>query len=147
LRNELVTWWRGLLDRTLPVRGGEIAAQVLNPTQPMNELIRRASSNHGRAIRFFVVPLQDALDELLGPADQFARRLGSLNRAMEAARATKKRPLDGPCRPRRLARREVLDKQVHRDCTDQQKSDRNDGQVRAEEWAYDRCCRLHRIVG
>ena len=33
----------GLLDRTLPVRGGETAAQVLNPTQPMNELIRRAS--------------------------------------------------------------------------------------------------------
>ena len=32
----------GLFDRTLPVRGGEIAAQVLNPTQPMNELIRRA---------------------------------------------------------------------------------------------------------
>ena len=32
----------GLLDRTLPVRGGEIAAQVLDPTQPMNELIRRA---------------------------------------------------------------------------------------------------------
>ena len=32
----------GLLDRTLPVRGGEITAQVLNPTQPMNELIRRA---------------------------------------------------------------------------------------------------------
>ena len=31
----------GLLDRTLPVRGGETAAQVLNPTQPMNELIRR----------------------------------------------------------------------------------------------------------
>jgi carboxymethylenebutenolidase len=31
-----------LLDRTLPVRGGEIAAQVLNLTQPMNELIRRA---------------------------------------------------------------------------------------------------------
>ena len=31
----------GLLDRTLPVRGGEIAAQVLNPTLPMNELIRR----------------------------------------------------------------------------------------------------------
>jgi carboxymethylenebutenolidase len=30
----------GLLERTLPVRGGEIAAQVLNPTQPMNELIR-----------------------------------------------------------------------------------------------------------
>src|SRR5262245_28605196 len=29
----------GLLDRELPVRGGEIAAQVLNPTQPMNELI------------------------------------------------------------------------------------------------------------
>jgi carboxymethylenebutenolidase len=35
----------GLLDRKLPVRGGEIAAQVLNPTQPMNELIRRASNN------------------------------------------------------------------------------------------------------
>ena len=33
----------GLLDRTLPVRGGETAAQVLNPTQPMNGLIRRAS--------------------------------------------------------------------------------------------------------
>jgi carboxymethylenebutenolidase len=32
----------GLLARNLPVRGGEIAAQVLNPTQPMNELIRRA---------------------------------------------------------------------------------------------------------
>ena len=32
----------GLLDRALPVRGGEIAAQVLNPTQPMNELIHRA---------------------------------------------------------------------------------------------------------
>jgi len=31
----------GLLDRTLPVRGGEIAAQVLNPNQPMNELIHR----------------------------------------------------------------------------------------------------------
>ena len=36
----------GLLDRTLPVRGGEIAAQVLDPTQPMNELIRRASSDN-----------------------------------------------------------------------------------------------------
>jgi carboxymethylenebutenolidase len=35
----------GLLDRTLPVRGGEIAAQVLKPAQPMNELIRRAPSN------------------------------------------------------------------------------------------------------
>jgi carboxymethylenebutenolidase len=34
----------GLLDRTLPVRGSETAAQVLNPSQPMNELIRRASS-------------------------------------------------------------------------------------------------------
>src|SRR5262245_7374385 len=33
----------GLLDRTLPVRGGEVAAQVLGPTQPMNELIRRAA--------------------------------------------------------------------------------------------------------
>jgi carboxymethylenebutenolidase len=32
----------GLLDRSkLPVRGGEIAAQVLHPTHPMNELIRR----------------------------------------------------------------------------------------------------------
>jgi carboxymethylenebutenolidase len=31
----------GLLDSTLPVRGGETAAQVLNPTQPMNELIHR----------------------------------------------------------------------------------------------------------
>ena len=30
-----------LLDPTLPVRGGEIAAQVLNPTQPMNQLIGR----------------------------------------------------------------------------------------------------------
>jgi carboxymethylenebutenolidase len=37
----------GLLDRTLPVRGGEIAAQVLNPTQPMNELIRRALNENG----------------------------------------------------------------------------------------------------
>jgi carboxymethylenebutenolidase len=33
----------GLLDRTLPVRGGEIAAQVLNPRQPMNELIHRTT--------------------------------------------------------------------------------------------------------
>ena len=32
----------GLLERSPPVRCGEIAAQVLNPTQPMNELIRRA---------------------------------------------------------------------------------------------------------
>ena len=37
----------GLLDRTLPVCGGEIAAQVLNPTQPMNELNRRAANNNG----------------------------------------------------------------------------------------------------
>ena len=37
----------GLLDRTLPVRGGDIAAQVLNPTQPMNELIRRAWNGTG----------------------------------------------------------------------------------------------------
>jgi carboxymethylenebutenolidase len=37
----------GLLDRTLPVRGGEIAAQVLNPTQPMNELIHRAWNKTG----------------------------------------------------------------------------------------------------
>jgi carboxymethylenebutenolidase len=34
----------GLLGRMLPVRGGETAAQVLNPTQPMNELIRRSAS-------------------------------------------------------------------------------------------------------
>src|SRR5262245_56595210 len=39
----------GLLDRTLPVRGGETAAQVLNPTQPMNELIHRALSKNGNA--------------------------------------------------------------------------------------------------
>ena len=37
----------GLLDRTLPVSGGETAAQVLSPTQPMNELIRRAVNNKG----------------------------------------------------------------------------------------------------
>lgn len=36
-----------LLDRALPVRGVEIAAQVLNPTQPMNELIRRALNKRG----------------------------------------------------------------------------------------------------
>ena len=36
----------GLLDRTLPVRGGEIAVQVLNPTQPMNELIHRRLRKH-----------------------------------------------------------------------------------------------------
>ena len=36
----------GLLDRTLPVRGAEIAAQVLNPTQPMNELIHRAANKN-----------------------------------------------------------------------------------------------------
>jgi carboxymethylenebutenolidase len=39
-----------LLDRTLPVRGGEIAAQVLNPTQPMNELIRRVLSRTGDSV-------------------------------------------------------------------------------------------------
>jgi carboxymethylenebutenolidase len=37
----------GLLDRTLPVCGGETAAQVLNPTQSMNDLIRRASNGTG----------------------------------------------------------------------------------------------------
>src|SRR5215471_709178 len=37
----------GLLDRKLPVRGGETAAQVLRPTQPMNELIRRALNETG----------------------------------------------------------------------------------------------------
>src|SRR5262247_377215 len=31
----------GLLDRTLPVRGIEIAPQVLKPDQPMNELFHR----------------------------------------------------------------------------------------------------------
>ena len=31
----------GLIDRSLPVRGAEAAAQVVKPTQPMNELIRR----------------------------------------------------------------------------------------------------------
>ena len=36
----------GLLDQRLPVRGGEIAAQVLNPIQPMNALIRRATDNN-----------------------------------------------------------------------------------------------------
>src|SRR5262245_54946019 len=35
----------GLLDRALPVRGGETAAQVQNPTQPMNELIHRVENN------------------------------------------------------------------------------------------------------
>ena len=40
----------GLLDRKLPVRGGETAAQVLNPTQPMNELIRRALIETGYSI-------------------------------------------------------------------------------------------------
>jgi carboxymethylenebutenolidase len=35
----------GLLDRDLPVRGGEIAGQVLVPTQPMNELIRLAMNS------------------------------------------------------------------------------------------------------
>jgi len=39
-----------LLDRTLPVRGGEIAAQVLNPTQPMNELIRRVINRSGDSL-------------------------------------------------------------------------------------------------
>jgi carboxymethylenebutenolidase len=39
----------GLLERTLPVCGGEIAAQVLNPTQPMNELIHRVVNNNGRS--------------------------------------------------------------------------------------------------
>jgi carboxymethylenebutenolidase len=37
----------GLLDRTLPVGGGETAAQVLSPTQPMNELVHRAVNNKG----------------------------------------------------------------------------------------------------
>jgi carboxymethylenebutenolidase len=40
----------GLLDRTLPVHVGEIAAQALSPTQPMNDLIRRAlKKNSGSA--------------------------------------------------------------------------------------------------
>jgi carboxymethylenebutenolidase len=37
----------GLLDRTLPVLGGETAAQVLDPARPMNELIRRALEEIG----------------------------------------------------------------------------------------------------
>lgn len=37
----------GLLDRTLPVRGGEIAAPLPHPTQPMNEFIRRAMNQNG----------------------------------------------------------------------------------------------------
>jgi len=37
----------GLLDRTLPVLGGETAAQVLDPARPMNELIRRALDEIG----------------------------------------------------------------------------------------------------
>jgi carboxymethylenebutenolidase len=40
----------GLLDRTLPICGGETAAQVLNPSQPMNELIRRASKTGDSAV-------------------------------------------------------------------------------------------------
>jgi carboxymethylenebutenolidase len=36
----------GLLDRSLPVCGGETAAQVLNPTEPMNKLIHRAMNNN-----------------------------------------------------------------------------------------------------
>jgi carboxymethylenebutenolidase len=40
----------GLLDRTLPVRGGEIAAQVLNPAQRMNELIHRGLDNNGSTV-------------------------------------------------------------------------------------------------
>src|SRR5262245_7502203 len=35
-----------LIDRALPVRGGEIAAQVLDPTQPMNELIHRGDARY-----------------------------------------------------------------------------------------------------
>jgi carboxymethylenebutenolidase len=40
----------GLLDRSLPVLGGETAAQVLNPTQPMNDLIRRALNGTGHPV-------------------------------------------------------------------------------------------------
>lgn len=32
----------GLIDRSLPVLGAEIAHQVVNPTQPMNKLLERA---------------------------------------------------------------------------------------------------------
>ena len=35
----------GLLGRELPVRGGEIAAQLLNPVQPWNELLHRAPND------------------------------------------------------------------------------------------------------
>ena len=69
----------GLLDRTLPVRGGEIAAQVLNPTQPMNELIRRAS-NDNRQQSGEAVPRENSywlvgtrLRVLAGPADTGGR--------------------------------------------------------------------------
>src|SRR5215471_16008605 len=42
-----------LLDRALPVCGGEIVAQVLDPSQPMNELIHRGDvkANGARAKR------------------------------------------------------------------------------------------------
>lgn len=32
----------GLIDRSLPVLGAEVAHQVINPTQPMNALLQRA---------------------------------------------------------------------------------------------------------
>src|SRR5262249_10186670 len=35
----------GLLDRTLPLRGGQIAAKALNPTQPVTGLIRRPTND------------------------------------------------------------------------------------------------------
>ena len=69
----------GLLDRTLPVRGGEIAAQVLNPTQPMNDLIRRAlkhnwqksSAEVPRKNSYWLVGTR--LRTLAGPADTGGR--------------------------------------------------------------------------
>jgi carboxymethylenebutenolidase len=58
----------GLLDRTLPVRGGEITAQVLNPTQPMNELIRRASHNKENPMRKSYWLAGTRLSVIAGPA-------------------------------------------------------------------------------
>jgi carboxymethylenebutenolidase len=69
----------GLLDRTLPVRGGEIAAQVLNPTQSMNELIHRASNNNEprckkeNAMRKSYWLGDTRLSVIAGPADSGGR--------------------------------------------------------------------------
>src|SRR5262249_15132544 len=39
----------GLIDRTLPVRGGETAGQVLDPTTPITDLFGRATHQSGDA--------------------------------------------------------------------------------------------------